>query len=166
MGKRTTPRRKMLMVRVFKRKTVPGKHGGRLGRPRGAKSKVPGRVRASVKALVEEVVAERALTIKHAIIRGLRAEPRDSHHFIEFVTHYTDGKPGDTLTLKGKFTDDELAAAEKRLKRKFESMLKVALTSHDPSPSPESSSASTSTTDQQSGANHHVDDDGHSSESR
>jgi hypothetical protein len=94
----------------------------RIGRPRGARSAIPNSVKASVKAVIEEVVSERSPSIKAAIIDGLESGPRNADRYLRMCAEYTDGKPDATLNLRTQFKEDELSIAQRDLARKFETL--------------------------------------------
>lgn len=107
---------KMLMVRVKKTR--------RAGRPRGsttALSRKPS-VQASVKAVIEEVVSEKKLSIKHAIIDGIESGPRNAHNYLRMCAEYLDGKPATELNVRTNFKEDEVADAQRSLSRKMDKL--------------------------------------------
>jgi hypothetical protein len=71
------------------------------GRPRGSRNKVPLSVKASIKAVLEEVAVSNRDEIREAILKGIRSRPPHSLRYLEVVAHYVDGKPADTVTIKG-----------------------------------------------------------------
>ena len=71
------------------------------GRPKGSKDSVPRTVRASVKSVLEEIATDHRDDIREAILKGIKSRPPASLRYIELAAHYTDGKPADTVTLKG-----------------------------------------------------------------
>jgi len=89
----------------------------------GSKDRIPhGRtVRASVKAIIEEVVKDKRKTVRASLMRGLRSSPRDAHHYLKLAAEYTDGKPDANLTVK--FDEDELATARDTLSKKLDAIL-------------------------------------------
>lgn len=103
---------------------------GNGGRPKGAKDKVPnGRVvKASIKAIAEEVAASESLTVRKAIMEGLKGGPRFAHNYLRFVAEYVDGRPAETLNLGHNFNEDELAQAKDRLDRKMADLAAAILT--------------------------------------
>lgn len=102
---------------------------GNAGRPKGAKDLIPnGRVvKASVKAIAEEVAATEGLTIRKAIKDGIKGGPRFAHNYLRFVAEYVDGKPADTLNVGHSFNEDELAQAKDRLDRKITALATAVL---------------------------------------
>lgn len=103
-------------------------------KPVGAKDHVQGqrRIRSSVKAIIADVVANHRLTVRGAIMRGLKASPQFSHHFVKLAAEYTDGKPGDKLDVT--FHEDELATAKASLHQKLDTILTTLLSKKDPPP--------------------------------
>jgi hypothetical protein len=104
---------KVLYVRV-KRKTT------RVGRPRGSKDSMSRAVKASVKAVIEEVVTEQQPSIYDAVLAGIESGPRNAHNYLRLCAEYTDGKPDATLNLRTQFKEDEIAVAERNLTRAME----------------------------------------------
>lgn len=96
------------------------------GRPAGAKSKVPGAVRASVKAVIEEVVSERQPTIRAALIDGVTAGPRHADRYLRLMAEYTDGKPDANMNIRTSFKEDEIESASRSLERKMLAMFERA----------------------------------------
>jgi hypothetical protein len=58
-------------------------------------------VRASFKRAFEEIANEDPALIKAAVLRGLRGRPREAFPYVQLGAFYTDGKPADTLQVKG-----------------------------------------------------------------
>ena len=82
------------------------------GRPTGSLNKVPPTVKASVRAVFQDIVATEPALIREAILKGLRAAPPRSFAYLQLCAAYLDGKPADNLQVVrnfGQFTDDELA---------------------------------------------------------
>jgi hypothetical protein len=71
------------------------------GRPRGSRNKVPFSVKASVKEVLEELAVSNRDEIRTAILKGINSKPPHSLRYIEVIAHYIDGKPADTVTIKG-----------------------------------------------------------------
>jgi hypothetical protein len=71
------------------------------GRPAGRRNKVPPSVKASVKAVLEEVAGSNREEIKAAILKGVNSKPPHSLRYVEVIAHYVDGKPAETIKLKG-----------------------------------------------------------------
>lgn len=97
---------------------------GNPGKPKGAtdKSPVTRSQRASVKALIEELVSEHPKEIRQAILDGIKGGPRNADRYVRLVTEYTDGKPADTLNINP-WRQDEVEAAHRTLEKKFEGVL-------------------------------------------
>jgi len=94
---------------------------------KGEKDKVPGqrKIRASVKAIIAEVVQDNSKTVRQAILDGLQGGPRNAHHYLKLAAEYTDGKPDQTLMHR--FDEDELATAKDTLSRKLDAFLERVL---------------------------------------
>jgi hypothetical protein len=115
---------KVLMVRVKRKR--------RVGRPRGRSTslhKLPS-VQASVKAVIEEVVTEKKLSIKHAIIDGIESGPRNAHNYIRMCAEYLDGKPATELNVRTNFKEDEVADAQRSLSRKMNRLFERIMVTH------------------------------------
>jgi hypothetical protein len=112
----------VLMVRLPRKRT----RTKRVGRPKGAPDTVPRRARASVKAVIEEVVSERAHSIYDAVLDGITSGPRYAHNYLRLAAEYTDGKPDATLNLRTQFREDEVATATKALGRKMQQLFERA----------------------------------------
>ena len=82
-------------------RNTSGLRRGGPGRPPGRKNKVPPSVKASVKEVLEEVAGSNRDEIKAAIIKGINSKPPHSLSYVEVVAHYVDGKPAETVKLKG-----------------------------------------------------------------
>lgn len=91
---------------------------------KGTTDKVPHSraVKASIRAVIEDVMLNEATTVRQAVLRGFKAEPRDSHHFVKLAAEYTDGRPADTLNIN-QFNEDELATSKDRLTQKLDEFL-------------------------------------------
>jgi len=113
-GRSSNQRQPVIYVKVRKRT--------RIGRPRGSKDSVPRDVRASVKAVIEEVVSERQESIYDAVLSGIESGPRNAHNYLRLCAEYTDGKPDATLNLRTQFKEDEMAVAERSLTSKMEQL--------------------------------------------
>lgn len=79
-----------------------GQSGNPRGRPRGARNVVPANVKASVRSVLEELAQSNREQIKEAILKGVNSRPPHSLRYVELVAHYVDGKPAETVNLKGK----------------------------------------------------------------
>lgn len=69
------------------------------GRPKGSKNKVPATVKASIKAVFEQIASDDPQMIKDAILKAIRGKPRDAFPYLQLAAHYIDGKPSDVLKL-------------------------------------------------------------------
>lgn len=101
---------------------------GNPGKPPGTKDNLgPGSrsVKASIKAVIEEVTLNEGTTIRKALMDGIRGGARNADRYLKLMAEYTDGKPKDTLDLNVR--DDELATAKQRLDRKMDTLLKAVL---------------------------------------
>jgi hypothetical protein len=93
------------------------------GKPKGAKDKVPGarKVKASVKSILKDIVENQHATIRSCIMAGLKASPRDAHHYLKLAAEYVDGKPDANLRIQ--FDEDELATARQSLHKKLDALM-------------------------------------------
>ena len=82
-------------------RNLSGLRRGGPGRPRGSRNKVPPSVKASVKEVLEELAVSNRDEIRNAILKGINSKPPHSLRYIEVIAHYVDGKPADTVTIKG-----------------------------------------------------------------
>ncbi len=102
---------------------------GNPGKPKGAKDKSPvtRAQRASVKALLEELVLDHPTEIRKAVLEGItKGGPRNADRYVRLLTEYTDGKPADTLNINP-FKQDEIEAAHRTLDKKIEGVLAAIL---------------------------------------
>lgn len=92
---------------------------GNAGRPKGSKDEVPRSVKASIRAVLEDVISSEPGLIRDAIMRGLRAAPPRSFQYVQLAAHYVDGKPEDRLEIRNlaNLSDPELEQLEARLAR-------------------------------------------------
>jgi len=119
---------KRVVIKLKSGKTLPVlTKGHHQGRPKGAKSQIPSNVRASVKAILEDVVTKRKATIRNAIVDGLNGGPRHADRYLRLAAEYTDGKPSDTLNLNARWNQDELATAREGLGKKLDGILAVIM---------------------------------------
>lgn len=74
---------------------------GQGGRKKGAKDKVPrGRaIKASIKAVLHDVVAQEPKLIRQTIVRGFKAPPQHAFHYVQLAAHFLDGKPTETVRM-------------------------------------------------------------------
>ena len=100
---------------------------------KGSVDKVPGqrKIKASIRSIIQDVVENKPLTVRHCIERGLRSSPRDAHHYLKIAANYLDGLPDANMTVK--FDHDELADAKHSLHKKLDVILKRLTTSDAPS---------------------------------
>ena len=72
------------------------------GRPKGAKDKgpIPKNIRASVKAICQQVATKNYDTIERALINGISASPAHADRYVRLVAEYVDGRPVDAMHLK------------------------------------------------------------------
>jgi hypothetical protein len=82
-------------------RNISGLRRGGPGRPKGRKNTVPPSVKASVKEVLEEVAVSNRDEIRAAILKGINAKPPHLLRYLEVIAHYVDGKPADTVTIKG-----------------------------------------------------------------
>jgi hypothetical protein len=82
-------------------RNTSGLRRGGPGRPKGRKNKVPPSVKASVKEVLEEVAGNNREEIRAAILKGINSKPPHSLRYVEVIAHYVDGKPAETVKLKG-----------------------------------------------------------------
>ena len=115
--------RKVLYIRLPRTRT---RHAGR---PKGSTTSMHKRrdVLASVKAVIEEVVAEKKVSIKHALIDGIESGPRDAERYLRLCAEYTDGKPDANLNIRTQFKEDELQQAQRSLTRKMDRLFERAM---------------------------------------
>ena len=78
-----------------------GQSGNTKGRPKGSKDVVPRTRKASIKDVLQEVAIANRGEIRAAILKGINAKPPHSLRYVEVIAHYLDGKPADTVTIKG-----------------------------------------------------------------
>ena len=104
---------------------------GNPGKKKGTTDRVPGqrKIRASVRAIIEEVVSNEERTVRQAIVGGLKGGPRNSHHYLRLAAEYTDGKPTDNVRFR--FDEDELATAKQTLNNKMNDLLEAVLRKED-----------------------------------
>lgn len=90
---------------------------------KGDKDRIPGqrKVKTSIRAIIREIVEDNDTTVRQAVLKGLKADPRTSHHFIKLAAEYIDGKPDQTL--RHQFDMDEVAAAKEGLTAKLDAIL-------------------------------------------
>lgn len=69
------------------------------GRPRGARNKIPGSFKASVRDVFEQIATADPELVKAAILRGLKGTPREAFAYVQLAAFYLDGKPADTVNI-------------------------------------------------------------------
>ena len=96
--------------------SVPFKKGNP-GRPKGAKDKgpIPKNIRASVKAICQQVATKNHDTIEQALLNGIKASPAHADRYIKLVAEYVDGRPVDTMHLNATLVQEEISSAKDRL---------------------------------------------------
>lgn len=114
--------------KVYVRAKKKSRKGKGRGRAKGAKTKLP--TRASMRAIVEEIIIERKKTIKQAWIDGVTSGPQFAHHYLKPMMEQVDGKPDASINLNGNFKDDEVAAAQRSLRRKMDTLIRATLARH------------------------------------
>lgn len=107
------------------------KKGHHQGRGKGSTNKVPSGIRASVKAILEDVVSKRKKTVRSAIVGGLTSGPRHADRYLRLAADYLDGKPTDNINLNARFNQDELSSARELLGKKLDGVLTVLLKRDD-----------------------------------
>jgi len=100
---------------------------GNPGKAPGTKHAIPQSVKASVKAVLEEVAETEGLTIRRAVMEGLRGGPRNADRYIRMVAEYVDGKPKDTIDLNAKIKDEAAAGSKNRINAKVATMVRNIL---------------------------------------
>lgn len=103
------------------------KKGHHQGRPKGSTNVVPAGVKASVRAILEEVVRHRKKTVRDAIVEGIQSGPRHADRYLRLAAEYVDGKPTDNVNLNARFNQDELGSAREMLGKKLTGMLAIIL---------------------------------------
>ncbi|MBI3988856.1 MAG: hypothetical protein HY347_04485 [candidate division NC10 bacterium] len=88
-------------MRKVRRTSWPkGVSGNPQGRPKGAKDHVPRSVKASIKAVFEELGQTDYETWKEAIRRTLAKGGRDAFPYFQLAAYYLDGKPVETVKVQ------------------------------------------------------------------
>jgi hypothetical protein len=100
---------------------------GSPGRAKGATNRVPRGVRASIKAIIEDVVKGNSKDVRTAFEGGLRGGPQHADRYLKLAAEYLDGKPTDNVNLNARWNQDELATAREQLGKKLSSMLSLIL---------------------------------------
>lgn len=68
---------------------------GQGGRKKGSKDKIPRSVKASMRAIFEDIATNDPQVIRDAMIKGLTAPPPKSFSYLQLMAHYLDGKPAE-----------------------------------------------------------------------
>lgn len=76
-------------------------------------------VKSSVRAIIAEVVANEALTVRDAVMAGFKSGPKTSHHFLKLAAEQLDGKG----VQPHSFDLDELAGAKAAVSARMASAL-------------------------------------------
>jgi hypothetical protein len=100
---------------------------GNPGKVPGVQHEVPSSVKASVKTVLMEVAETEGLTIRKAIMEGLRGGPRNADRYIRMMAEYVDGKPGETIDLNAKIKDETIATSKTRINAKVATMVRNIL---------------------------------------
>lgn len=114
-----SPKQKGSNLRPFKK--------GNPGKPPGAKNEIAGRVKASIKTVLQEVAETEGLTIRRAIMDGLKGGPRNADRYIRMIAEYVDGKPKEEIDLNAKIKDETLAQSKNRINAKVATMVRNIL---------------------------------------
>jgi hypothetical protein len=118
------------VIPMAKNTNVKGKQGfqkGNSGRPKGARDRKPRNLKASVKTLIEDVVANQQPTLRRALMNGLRSSPRFADKYLRICAEYTDGTPEQSLKLSG-FNPEELENVGASLAKKMDVLVAAVLT--------------------------------------
>jgi hypothetical protein len=70
------------------------------GRPKGSHDKIPRSVKASIRAVFEEVATEDPELIRRAVRAGLEAPPPKSFPYLQLAAFYVDGRPVEDIKLQ------------------------------------------------------------------
>lgn len=100
---------------------------GNPGKAPGVKHEVPSSVKASVKTVLMEVADTEGLTIRRAVMEGLRGGPRNADRYIRMIAEYVDGKPGETIDLNARIKDETIANSKTRINAKVATMVRNIL---------------------------------------
>ena len=114
-----SPRKAGSNLRPFKK--------GNPGKPKGAGNEIPSSVKASIKTVLEDVAATEGLTIRRAIMDGLRGGPRNADRYVRMIAEYVDGKPGETIDLNARIKDETIAQSRNRINAKVATMVRNIL---------------------------------------
>lgn len=82
-------------------RNTTGLRRGGPGRPKGSKNKLTGCAKASVRSVMEELTCLHIDEIRAAFLKGINAKPPHSLRYLEVIAAYIDGKPTETIKLKG-----------------------------------------------------------------
>lgn len=100
---------------------------GNAGKSKGAKHQYPRGVKASIKAVLAEVAENEGMTIRKAVMEGLRGGPRNADRYIRMIAEYVDGKPKDEIDLNAKIQDETIAQSKNRINAKVATMVRNIL---------------------------------------
>ena len=108
--------------------SVPFKKGNP-GRPHGAKDKgpIPKNIRASVKAICQQVALKNRDTIERALLNGISASPAHADRYVRLVAEYVDGRPVDTMHLNATLVQEEISSAKNRLTKSISTLATAAI---------------------------------------
>lgn len=118
-SKYLTPKKAGTNLRPFKK--------GNPGKPKGAGNEIATSVKASIKTVLEEVAQNEGLTIRRAIMDGLKGGPRNADRYIRMIAEYVDGKPKEEIDLNAKIQDETLAQSKNRINAKVATMVRNIL---------------------------------------
>lgn len=100
---------------------------GNPGKPKGATDIVPRGVKASFKQLAQEILETRSLTLRNAIMRGIRGSSRDADRYLRLIAEYNEGKPESSVKLGMEFKTETMEEAAHQFRRSMSHMVKQLL---------------------------------------
>ena len=74
---------------------------GRVSKPKGSKDRVPRSVKASIVAVIQDVVNTEPALIRQAVIDGFRARPPKSFAYLQLAAAYLDGETQKRVEITG-----------------------------------------------------------------
>lgn len=131
MKTRTTRRKrgrhatKPAVLRVNVKKHRAKKYGKGAGRKPGAKDIVPRGVKATFRAICEEIQTSNHRDLKSALLDGITSGPLYAHNYLKLYRDSIDGPPSTTSNLHHSFKEDELQTAANELDRKMNALFKA-----------------------------------------